>query len=127
MLFRSFSLEGGRRKGLRRTNKQITEDGCTFQIAEPPLADVLLSELKHISECWLAEKNTAEKGFSLGFFQPEYIRQCPVALVHQHDKLIAFGNIWRGAGNDELSLDLMRYLPGSPHGVMEFLFIRLML
>jgi phosphatidylglycerol lysyltransferase len=85
-----------------------------------------MAELKQISDAWLSEKNTAEKGFSLGFFQPDYIRRGPVAVVRQHGKLIAFANVWRGAG-EELSMDLMRYQPESPHGVMEFLFIKLML
>ncbi|UCE54285.1 MAG: DUF2156 domain-containing protein [Desulfobacterales bacterium] len=39
----------------------------------------------------------------------------------------AFANLWTGAQLDELSLDLMRYLPQAPDGVMEYLFIRLML
>ena len=122
-----FGLEGGSRKGLRRANKQITEEGCTIEIVEPPIDDSLLADLKRISDTWLADKNTAEKGFSLGFFQPEYIRRSPVALVRRNDKLVAFANIWRGSGNEELSIDLMRYQPDAPHGVMEYLFIRLML
>jgi len=122
-----FRLEGGDRKGLRRTNKQLTEAGCTFEIAEPPLNDALLAELQHISNAWLAEKSSAEKGFSLGFFQPDYIRQGACALVRHDSTLIAFANIWRGGSRQELSVDLMRYLPDAPHGVMEFLFIQLML
>jgi phosphatidylglycerol lysyltransferase len=123
----SFGLEGGSRKGLRRTNKQVTEEGCSFEVCEPPLDDELLAELKRISDAWLADKSTAEKGFSLGFFQPDYIRRGPVALVHHQGKLIAFANVWRGASGTELSVDMMRYRPESPDSVMEFLFIRLML
>ncbi len=122
-----FGLEGSSRKNLRRTNKQLSAAGCTFEIAQPPIGDEPMAELKQISDAWLTEKNTAEKGFSLGFFQPDYIRRGPVALVRQDDKLIAFANVWRGACGEELSMDLMRYLPQSPNGVMEFLFIRLML
>jgi phosphatidylglycerol lysyltransferase len=123
----TFGLEGSHRKNLCRTNKQLTEEGCLFEIIEPPLADDLMVELKRISDAWLAEKNTAEKGFSLGFFQPDYIRHGPVAIVRRQSQFIAFANVWRGADKDELSMDLMRYQPDSPHGVMEFLFIRLML
>jgi phosphatidylglycerol lysyltransferase len=122
-----FGLEGGNRKGLRRTNRQLAEQGCTFELVEPPLEDALLSELRKISDNWLAEKKTAEKGFSLGFFQPDYLRHAPAALVRQHGQLIAFANVLRGAGNEELSLDLMRYQAASPASVMEYLFIQLML
>ncbi|MCA9178093.1 MAG: bifunctional lysylphosphatidylglycerol flippase/synthetase MprF [Planctomycetales bacterium] len=123
----SFGLEGSSRKGLRRTNKQLVEEGCQLEMLEPPLGDDLMTELKCVSDAWLAEKSTAEKGFSLGFFQPDYIRQGPVALVRRQGQVIAFANVWRGADKEELSMDLMRYLPQAPHGVMEFLFIQLML
>jgi phosphatidylglycerol lysyltransferase len=35
--------------------------------------------------------------------------------------------MWSGGGKQELSIDLMRYLPEAPRGVMEYLFIQLML
>ena len=111
---KDFRLEGNAHKSLRRTSKQLTDAGCRFEILEPPLDHALLLELQHISQAWLSEKSTSEKGFSLGFFLPDYIRACPVALVWQADRLIAFANVWRGANNDELSVDLMRHLPAAP-------------
>ena len=33
----------------------------------------LLPDLRRISDAWLQEKNTREKGFSLGFFDKEYL------------------------------------------------------
>ncbi len=122
-----FGLEGSARKDLRRTSKKLTEAGCAFEIVLRNIPDELLAELKQVSDAWLAEKKTGEKGFSLGFFQPDYIRACPIALVRSNGRIIAFANIWRGADREELSMDLMRYLPDSPHGVMEYLFIELML
>ena len=41
--------------------------------------------------------------------------------------MIAFATLWLGAGKAELSIDLMRHLPEAPHGVMDGLFIELML
>ncbi|QDV85867.1 bifunctional lysylphosphatidylglycerol flippase/synthetase MprF [Planctomycetes bacterium TBK1r] len=43
------------------------------------------------------------------------------------EKVIAFANVLRGANKHELSIDLMRYLPDAPHGVMELLLLELML
>ena len=87
-----------------------------------------MAELKQISDAWLAEKKTAEKGFSLGFFEPDYLRCYPIALVRRQGRsTIAFCNVTGGVGQEELSGELMRYLPGAPSGVMEFLFIQLML
>ena len=86
-----------------------------------------LDELKNISDAWLTEKSTREKGFSLGFFQADYISRCPLALVIRNERIEAFANLWTGAQLEELSLDLMRYLPEAAEGVMEFLFICMML
>ncbi len=122
-----FTLEGSSRKNLRRTHKQFTEAGCLFEIIDPQAVSGLLPTLQHISDAWLADKTTAEKGFSLGFFKPEYVEQCPIALIRVEGKIVAFANLWFGAEHEELSIDLMRYLPEAPHGVMEFLFVQLML
>jgi len=123
----TFSLEGGARKGLRYAKRKLEKEGCRFEVMPPELVADHLEELKNISDAWLTEKSTREKGFSLGFFQPDYIRRCPVALVIRNERIEAFANLWTGAQLEELSLDLMRYLPEAPDGVMEYLFICLML
>ena len=39
----------------------------------------------------------------------------------------AFANMWLGGSHDELSVDLMRYLPQTDRGIMDLLFVELML
>lgn len=123
-----FSLEGSSRKDLRYIHRKLAKQGCAFEIlpAGTAVADHL-DTLHAISDAWLAEKNTREKGFSLGFFDTDYLRQTPVALVRVNGQPSAFANIWRSAEQEELTVDLMRYLPGAPSGVMEYLFIEMML
>jgi phosphatidylglycerol lysyltransferase len=123
----AFSLEGSARRGLRYTRRKLEKEGCRFEVIQPESVAAHLDELKNISDVWLTEKSTSEKGFSLGFFQPEYIRRCPVALVFRNERIEAFANLWTGARQEELSLDLMRYLPDATDGMMEYLFICLML
>ena len=36
-------------------------------------------------------------------------------------------SLWTIAGNEEYSIDMMRYVPNAPDGAMEYLFIKLML
>jgi phosphatidylglycerol lysyltransferase len=122
-----FSLEGVARRSLRRSYKQLTDEGCSFEIVDAPLNKELVAELKRISDAWLAEKHTAEKGFSMGFFHADYIQAYPVALVRQADRLIAFANIWQGAERQQLSIDLMRHVSDAPRNTMDYLFISLML
>jgi phosphatidylglycerol lysyltransferase len=122
-----FSLEGGARKGLRYTQRKLEKEGCAFQVIASGEVAGLLPELKAISDAWMLEKNTREKGFSLGFFEPIYLKQFPMAVIHRNDKIIALANIWQGAEKAELTVDLMRYLPEAPDGVMDYLFTELML
>ena len=123
----SFSLEGGERKEMRHILHKMEREGITFDIILPERIPSVLPEMRAVSDAWLREKNTREKGFSLGFYDEYYLRQCPAALVRAQGRTVAFANIWTGAQKEELSIDLMRYLPDAPRSVMDYLFIQLML
>ena len=122
-----FALEGGAHKSLRQGFHRLEREGFQFGIAAAGEVATLLPELKRISDAWLREKNTREKGFSLGFFQPEYLRRSPVACIRHEGRIVAFANLWLGAGREELSVDLMRFLPEASQGIMDFLLIHLLL
>ena len=123
----TFSLEGRKGRGFRYTKRKLEKEGCSFDVIPQARVSSLLPTLRIISDRWLAEKNTREKGFSLGCFKGEYLRHFPAGIIHKDGKIIAFANIWQGAEKEEISVDLMRYLPEAPNGVMEYLFIQLML
>ncbi|MDA3903003.1 MAG: bifunctional lysylphosphatidylglycerol flippase/synthetase MprF [Desulfuromusa sp.] len=122
-----FTLAGSKRSGLRYTHRRLGREGCSFEVI--PAADIpaLLPDLHRISDSWLKEKNSREKGFSLGFFNADYLLNFPVAVVRAQNEIVAFANLWIGAEKHELSLDLMRYNQQAPDGIMEYLFINLML
>ena len=122
-----FSLDSKGRKGLRYAHRRAMREGAVFSVVPPAEVPALLPELKVISDAWLAAKNTREKRFSLGNFNEAYLREFPIALVRKEGNIIAFSNIWPGAGKEELSIDLMRHVPDSLDGLMEFLFVELML
>ena len=121
-----FSLEGSSRKSLRQTWNRFQRQGCTFEILSRDQAAERMEELKQVSDAWLSDKNAAEKRFSLGFFEPDYIARCPVAIIHREGTILAFANLWAGEAKEELSIDLMRYTDEAPSGVMEYLFTQLM-
>ncbi|MEJ2037699.1 MAG: bifunctional lysylphosphatidylglycerol flippase/synthetase MprF [Desulfosarcinaceae bacterium] len=123
----SFSLEGSGRKHLRYSHRKLANQGCRFEIIEADAVPPYMDELRAISDAWLSEKNTREKGFSLGFFDPAYVRRFPLGLVRMEDRILAFANLWVSNANEELTVDLMRHLPDAPNGVMDYLFIELML
>jgi phosphatidylglycerol lysyltransferase len=83
--------------------------------------------LRAVSDDWLHAKASAEKGFSLGFFDESYLVRFPVGVIERHGRIEAFANIWPGPGGQEVSIDLMRYHRDAPKGVMEALFVHLMI
>ncbi|MDS4019159.1 MAG: bifunctional lysylphosphatidylglycerol flippase/synthetase MprF [Candidatus Competibacter sp.] len=120
-----FSLDGKARKTLRNTVNRLERDGYRFEVANAAAASELLPRLRTISDAWLGGKNAREKRFSLGFFDPDYLRTGPVAVVRRDAEVMAFANLWQG-DREELSVDLMRYPPDSPNGLMDYLFVRIM-
>lgn len=122
-----FTLEGHARSELRQAHRRACRDGLSFRIVQPAEVPALLARLREISDEWQRSKGVAEKGFSLGWFSEAYLKLCPIALVEQHGTILAFANLWETDTLEELSVDLMRHADAAPHGVMDFLFIELML
>lgn len=123
-----FTLEGSSHKSMRQTLRRAERDGCTFEVVPREGVASLLEPLERVSDAWLGDKNTREKGFSLGSFQADYMSRTPVAVVRQAEKIVAFSNLWASGEHEEVSPDLMRFDPEeSPGGVMDYLFIECML
>ena len=86
-----------------------------------------LPELERVSDAWLAHNRTGEKGFSLGAFDPQYIRRQPVALALKDGRIAAFTTLLGTARKADASVDLMRHLPDAPRSAMDYLLTRTML
>lgn len=123
---RRFTLEGPAGARYRQCTRRLDRDGGTFRLLEPGEAGRVMDQLQIVSDDWLQQKAGGEKGFSLGFFDPDYITRFPVAVVERSGRIQAFANLWPGPNREELSIDLMRYHRDAPKGVMEPLFVRLM-
>ena len=88
----------------------------------------MLRELRTISDDWLSTRGTKEMGFSLGWFDEEYLNTCPILLVRDGEGFIdAFANIVTEFQANEAAVDLMRYRSHSEKGIMDFLFVSLFL
>ncbi len=127
-----FNLQGKRRSSLRTSFNKAQREGLAFEILEGEAVIDAMPQLQAISDRWLADKGVREKRFSVGFFSPDYLRHCRIAVIRQggegrDNRIIAFANLWELDNLEELSIDLMRYDPDSPNGVMEFLFTSLLL
>lgn len=121
-----YSTEGKSNKNLRNALNGFAKIGVKAQLHQPPLSDVLMSELREVSDEWLAMMNGSEKQFSLGGFEDAYIRSCPVMAVHNTDgSILAFANIVSCYNLNESTIDLMRRRSEVPNGTMELLFVSL--
>lgn len=122
----TFTLEGTQSAQYRQVIRRLAKDRCSFRIVDPPCVPGIIKELRAVSDDWLAAKSAAEKGFSLGFFDEEYVRRFPVAVIERDGRIQAFANMWPGPRRIELTMDLMRYAREAPKGVMEALFVHTM-
>jgi len=122
----AFTMEGGSAARYRQVVRRLEKDGAVFRIVEPSDVPAILPALRAVSDNWLAAKAGGEKGFSLGFFDEEYLSRFPVAVIERHGQIQAFANLWRAGQRFELSVDLMRYRHDAPRDVMEALFVHLM-
>ena len=124
---KEFSLEGSANRELRYALNKIQKQGYTFDIIPQQQTGEIIDKFQDISDLWLKEKNTREKSFSLGSFSKEYISNFPIAVARKNNDIKAFANIWTTGQKEELSLDLMRHLPDCPNGIMDYLFVEIML
>jgi phosphatidylglycerol lysyltransferase len=124
----TFSMESPEMKKIRQGRNRFLRSGLTFTIWDQEMVATQIETLHTISDAWLAEHRAGEKGFSLGRFDPEYIRRFPCGVVQGEDgKVVAFANILATPDKTELSVDLMRHLPTAPSGVMDTIFVEVML
>lgn len=123
----TFGLEGRPRAKLRQAHNRAKREGLSFKLQYPPHSDLLLDELQNISDEWLSAKGVREKGFSLGFFDREYLQRAPLALVLQNNQICAFANVLVTGTRHTSTIDLMRHNDKSDSSTMDFLFIELML
>jgi len=123
------TLEGHAGKLNRQVLRRAERDGLRFRVAEPDEVAQRLTDLADISEDWLRSKHVAERQFSIGFFDPDYIKRYRCAFVEQiapPHRLVGFANLLEGPKKEELSVDLMRYRSDAP-SVMDFLLVSLFL
>ena len=122
----TFNLDGKSKKTLRGTVNKLARDGLRLQILPASEVAPLLPRLKEISDAWMLDKRVREKRFSLGAFDPRYLVRTPMAVVWQNDQIVGFANLFLNETKQEASLDLMRFLPDGPAGIMDYLFVELM-
>jgi len=121
-----FNLAGKSHKSLRNRVNRLVSEGYTTEVLPAPQPTRTIEALRAVSDVWLATRMGSEKRFSLGWFDEHYIRDCDVMVVRAgNGSIVAFANLVSEYQANEATIDLMRYRPEAPAGVMDFLFVRL--
>jgi len=122
----TFSLDGKSMKKIRHYVNQLEKSGIQTQLLTPPISDETLSRVRRVSDEWLQLSGHRERQFTLGRFEPEYLRSTPIfAAIDGKGEIQAFANITPSFHPGEATIDLMRYRAGAPPGIMDYLFTRL--
>lgn len=119
-----YSLEGRSKRNLRTAVSRAEREGTTFEVLMPGQARQHEAELRAVSDAWLTHVNGSEKAFSLGRFDIDYLDRSSVMTAWEAGRMVAFANLLTGARGEEVMIDLMRFRPDGPHGVMDYLFTR---
>ncbi|MEM1129962.1 MAG: bifunctional lysylphosphatidylglycerol flippase/synthetase MprF [Pseudomonadota bacterium] len=124
----NFTMDGKARKDMRYYVNRAKREGYAFEIIPRDRIGDEIEALRAVSEAWRHAKSGQEKGFALGRFDPTFLANFDHAVYREtaSGRIVAFANILRGAGQHEVSVDLMRYDPDVKVINMEGLFAELM-
>lgn len=123
----NFTLEGSHRADLRQALNKGKRNGTEFSIIPASDIHTVMDELELVSKSWMKGKSSEEKGFSLGYFDRTYLGNFDCAIVKVNSEIVAFSNLWKGGTGKQLSVDLMRYSDKAHNGIMDYLFVEIML
>jgi phosphatidylglycerol lysyltransferase len=120
-----FSLQGKSKRELRSKIRQLEGTGIHIREFQPPVPDEIICQLKAVSDQWLRIPGRRERSFTLGQFDPDYLRSKPVLVVMDSGgAVLAFINLI-SVDRTEVTGDLMRRRSDAPNGIMDYLFIKL--
>ncbi len=121
-----FSLEGRPIRKVRQSVNRLQKSGYTAELVEMHSAtDALLDELEVVSHAWRG--GAQERGFSMALDRLGGPEQDETMLIVARDgegRVAGFIQFVPHNGNASMSLAMMRRLPDSPNGLMEFVIAR---
>ncbi|MCX6639515.1 MAG: phosphatidylglycerol lysyltransferase domain-containing protein [bacterium] len=124
----SFSLDSKESKQFRQILRKLEDSGIVFKQLPESLSEPELEGLSDVSENWLRLSGRRERRFTVGMFDRDYVRSTPVFVAIDSDGVVqAFVNLIPSYCKGESTIDLMRRRSTAPNGIMDYLFIKLML
>lgn len=123
-----FNLEGAKKKDFRNRIRKLEKLGYFINYYREPIEDEVVLRLKQISQEWLSDSKRIERGFSLGYFKEDYVKETDIVTVEdENGVIVAFLNLIPSYKKGEMGIDLMRKARNAPSGVMDYLFVKTIL
>ena len=123
-----FTVHGRDGKKFRTKLNQMEKLGARFVEYDPPLADEILAQAREVSDAWLRIPGRRERAFTLGQFEPDYLRSTHIAAAFDSGGAMqAFVNLIPSPVPGEATIDLMRHRPDALPGIMDYVFTMLLL
>jgi phosphatidylglycerol lysyltransferase len=120
-----FSLEGKSKRDVRSKLHHFDDLGIRVAEYQPPVPDEIIDQMKVVSDQWLEIPGRRERSFTVGHFDPGYLRSNPILTVEDTTgTVLAFINLI-SVNPSEITGDLMRHRTDVPNGVMDYLFAKL--
>ncbi|WP_083078400.1 bifunctional lysylphosphatidylglycerol flippase/synthetase MprF [Actinobaculum suis] len=117
-----YSNVGNKGKIFRRMRNRMGEKGTHFEMVMPPFTEEFIREIRDVSDAWLNGRE--EMGFSLGFFDTNYLSRAPIAVVRGPERVEGFASLMP-MEDGVASVDIMRIRPDAPGGTMDGIFVSL--
>jgi len=123
-----FSAHTSKKKYFRYIRRKFEGEGYRAIRYLPPHSPTLINEISEVSKEWLKLPKHREFGFFQGHFDPHYLANCPLFVVRdEENRVMAFVNEVPSYLKGEANFDMMRHRPNLHWGIMDFLFMELML
>ncbi|MBX7111687.1 MAG: phosphatidylglycerol lysyltransferase domain-containing protein [Dehalococcoidia bacterium] len=123
----AFASDTARNKSFRTIQRRFEREGSTCTREEPPLSPGLIHELRTVSDSWLSLPGRRERGFTLGRWDEQRLRDDVVYVVRSREgEALAFANLVPSYRAGEATIDLMRHRAQVMNGTMDFLFLAIM-
>ena len=114
-------------KHFRYIINKARRDHLSFELWQPPLSNAQLAQLQTISNEWLSQDGRHEYRFVMGYFDIDYLRDCPVGVAIQAGQPLAYANLIPSYDPTTASIDQMRTSKDTSPVVMHFLLAQLIL
>ena len=117
---KNFSLDGPKRRELRRKYRSAEKAGVTVQHHAAGQIDPDL--LRPVAQAW-TEGHGQARGFSMGHFDPGYVARFDTLVAQAEGRIIGFVTLWCSGDRHEAGIDVLRLTKDAPGGTMHALMI----